>query len=290
MFAKACSMAMQFTQPVITSTRCADGSVTSGCAAFVILNNDGWILTAGHVLASWLEFQKHTEERRVYEDEVKAIQADRALTPKAKQKRVKALRHNPKWITNQSFWWGRDSVGVGDFTVDPVADLGVAQLTPFDPSWVKAYPRLKDPSKPMAVGTSLCRLGFPFHDIPSSFDATTGRFILQEGALPVPFFPIEGIYTRNMIWHQADRIVQFLETSSPGLRGQSGGPIFDVNGTVWALQSRTGHFPLGFSPKLKKGGREVEEHQFLNVGLGSHVQEIARFLSDNNIAFELADY
>ena len=48
----------------------------------------------------------------------------------------------------------------------------------------------------------------------------------------------------------SQRKVHYLETSSAGLLGQSGGPIFDIDGTVWAMQSRTTHLPLGFAPKV----------------------------------------
>ncbi len=79
--------------------------------------------------------------------------------------------------------------------------------------------------------------------------------------------------------------MKFVETSSPGLRGQSGGPIFDVNGHICALQSRTVHHQLGFSPVVKVGHREVNEHQFLNVGIGTHVEEITAFLDKHKISY-----
>jgi len=56
------------------------------------------------------------------------------------------------------------------------------------------------------------------------------------------------------------------------------------------MQVQTAHFPLGFSPKVKKGTKEVEEHQFLNVGLGVHPELIVAFLVDNGISFKLSDY
>jgi hypothetical protein len=68
--------------------------------------------------------------------------------------------------------------------------------------------------------------------------------------------------------------VSFVETSSPGLRGQSGGPTFDVEGNIWAIQSQTRHLPLGFSPEIKDGGQNHKEHQFLNVGMGTHVETL----------------
>ena len=72
------------------------------------------------------------------------------------------------------------------------------------------------------------------------------------------------------------------------MRGQSGGPIFDINGYIWGLQSRTTHYALGFNPKIKKDNKEVEEHQFLNAGVGTHVEEIVNFLTEHNIKFNLS--
>jgi len=141
--------------------------------------------------------------------------------------------------------------------------------------------------------TSLCKLGFPFHEIKTSFDKAKNTFTLAPGVLPLPFFPIEGICTRTVLAGRSKDgryEVKFLETSTPGLRGQSGGPIFDRNGTVWALQSRTAHFPLGFSPKVKKGREEIEENQFLNVGWGVHPELMVAFLRDNGIKFSLSNY
>jgi len=145
----------------------------------------------------------------------------------------------------------------------------------------------------MDVGRSLCKLGFPFHDISATYNETTDTFQLAAGTLPLPRFPIEGIYTRNALaGKSADGKydIKFLETSSPGLRGQSGGPIFDTQGTVWAMQSQTMHLPLGFSPKVNRGSRTTEEHQFLNAGLGVHAEVIVPFLRDNGIDFQVSDY
>ncbi len=72
--------------------------------------------------------------------------------------------------------------------------------------------------------------------------------------------------------------LSYLETSTPGLRGQSGGPIFDVEGRLCAIQVHTVHYPLGFSPVVEQGGRQLEEHQFLNVGVGVHADTILAFL------------
>lgn len=114
---------------------------------------------------------------------------------------------------------------------------------------------------------------------------------MTPGTLPIPLFPMEGIYTREVVAGKSKDgkyDIKFIETSSPGLRGQSGGPIFDTEGSIWALQSHTSHLPLGFSPKINKNGKEVEENQFLNVGRGVHIELIVNFLRENVIKHTLS--
>lgn len=292
MFAKAYKLASCFTRPVVISTRCFDKTVECGCGAFIVLNEEGWIITVAHLWESFFAFQQHAKEISDYKVELQAIQQDQRLNAKQKRKRIGRLRTNPKWITNHSFWWGRDGVQLKDIRLLPDGDLVIGRLEPFDPKTIENYPVFKDPTT-LSIGTSLCKLGYPFHKIEATFNEANNAFELAPGASPLPRFPIEGIYTRNVIAGKSKNgkyDIKFLETSSPGLRGQSGGPIFDSNGTVWALQSRTSHFPLGFSPKVKKDGKEVEENQFLNVGWGVHPELIVAFLKDNGVKFSLSDY
>ena len=222
-----------------------------------------------------------------------AIEKDARLTAKQKQKQLRRLKGDSKWVTNHSFWWGGHEAQIAEARPLAEADLVAVRLEPWEPSWVSTYPTIKDPSKPMDVGRSLCKLGYPFHDIDATYDEAKDAFQLAEGTLPLPRFPIDGIYTRNAVkGKSADGKydLKFLETSSPGLRGQSGGPIFDTQGTIWAIQSQTIHLELGFSPKVERRGRTVEEHQFLSAGLGIHAEVIVPFLRDNGIEFQLSDY
>lgn len=293
MFAKAYRLASCFTQPIVISTRFFDKTVECGCGAFIVLNDEGWIITVAHLWESFSASQLHAKELSDYNGGLQTIQQDQRLDAKQKRKRIGRLRTNPKWITNHSFWWGRDGVQLKDIKPFPDGDLVIGRLEPFDPQMISIYPVFKDPISNINIGTSLCKLGFPFHEIKASFDDAKNAFELAPGSVPLPLFPIEGIYTRNVIAGRSKDgkyEIKFLETSTPGLRGQSGGPVFDSNGTVWALQSRTSHFPLGFSPKVKKDGKEVEENQFLNVGWGIHPELIVAFLRDNGVKFRLSDY
>jgi hypothetical protein len=82
--------------------------------------------------------------------------------------------------------------------------------------------------------------------------------------------------------------VMFLETSSPGLKGQSGGPIVDRDGNIYAIQSKNLTMPLGFTGTVEINGKKVDENQFINVGIGVHLQTIVALLKKHNIKFDTA--
>jgi len=293
MFPKAYSLARCFTKPLIISMRFYNKTVECIGGAFVVLNDEGWVITAAHLWESFFAYQQHTKELQAHKKQLEELGQDQSLTGKKRNKELQRTKPNPRWTTNHSFWWGWDSVSIKDVRALTEADIVIGRLEPFRRTMVQVYPTIKDPSKDLSPGTSLCKLGYPFHKLEASFDETKNAFTLAPGVVPLPLFPIEGIYTRNAVGGKSKDgkyEIKFLETSSPGLRGQSRGPILDTNGTVWAIQSRTTHFPLGFSRKVKKNGREVEENQFLSVGLGVHPELIVAFLTENGISFKLSDY
>jgi hypothetical protein len=292
MFAHAYEMASQFMRPVIVSVRRFDGTIESGQGAFLVLNKDGWIATAAHLFERKLEYDSSTKEIAEYQKQVGDIENDLSATGKQKRKRKAKLVPNQKWITNVSWWWGENLVTLDDISVLPGADLAVGRLKPFDGSRIFRYPVLKNP-KDLRLGTSLCKLGYPFCQVPVTFDGATGNFGLSLDALSLPLFPFEGIYTRNLVVPNSDYggyPIKSLETSSPGLRGQSGDPIFDSKGTVWAIQSHTDSLGLDFNAKVIRGGREVEIPQFLNVGIRVHPELLTQFLRDKGIVYEESDY
>lgn len=198
---------------------------------------------------------------------------------------------NPRWITKISYWWGHDGIAISSFRVNRLSDLATGRMEPFDPGSVAAYPIFKNPQSSLRPGVMLCRLGFPFHSVHATYDQPSQRFILPPSALPMPVFPNEGMHTRVAMVADAASGTQakFLETSSPGLRGQSGGPIFDRDGHIWGIQSRTTSFDLGFSPQVGSSSGNVVEHQFLNVGLGTHVEEVVKFLAAEGVSCALSD-
>ena len=290
MFSNAYDTVKNFTRPVIFSRRFHDGRVSSGCGTFIVVNSDGWIATAAHIIGELKLYETHMPEVADYNAQKAAIEADSGLKPSQKRKRVARLNANPKWVINQAIMWGSPKSVLVETYVDRLADLAIGRLEPFDPKGIEGYPTFKDPSQPMPYGTSLCRLGYPFHEIRASFDEATSQFQLDPSVFPIPRFPNDGIHTRVVVVAAQDgsRTVKFIETSSPGLMGQSGGPVFDQHGHIWAIQSSTHCLPLGFSPSVQAGNQRIVEHQFMHLGRCSHVEELIRMMKENKVAFNLS--
>ena len=267
-FADAIEIAAGFTRPIVVSTRTEDGTVQCSIGAFMFVNDAGWALTAGHLMQP-----------------LRAMEAQAAEQEKGGVK-------PPTRLTHVSYWWGADGIFVTDLHVDFDRDLALAHLNGFESETIPSFPVFGQPAAALRSGDSLCRLGYPMHQASATFDETTGAFSLAPGVTPIPRFPIDGIYTRDAVKENVTtgRKVRYLETSSPGLRGQSGGPIFDTSGRVWAVQSSTVHVPLGFSPVMPHpDGSKTVEHQFMNLGLGCHVDEVLAFLDSHDVSAARSD-
>ena len=287
MFAKACERVYKFTRPLIISTRTVDGTVSSSCGTFIIINPEGWILTAGHLFDSFVKYQQDMKKIKEVE-EINARKASMAV-PGA-MTLPDTIQLDPKWITNHSFWWGGDGLRITSVYVNREIDIALAKLDGFRPDMVQEYPIFRDPDT-MRPGTSICRTGFPFANIATDFDEGSKSFRIRNGVLPLPFFPNDGIHTRNVLKQNKSKEgnydMLYVETSTPGLQGQSGGPIFDTNGHIYAMQVQTNHIPLGFHPISEYDGKSIVENQFLNVGIGVHGKLLQQIMRDHHISFKV---
>jgi S1-C subfamily serine protease len=272
MFAEAYKIATHFTFPLIISNRFYDATIESGLGSFVIINDDGWIITAAHVLQGLQTFQVHQSEMTQFQ-----------------QTKTAGIEPNPKWILNHSMWFGADHHRISQFHVLPENDLAIGKIDNLDPNFVKHYPIFQRPNG-VQPATSLCKLGYPFFDLQATFSEASKSFAFDPSIFPIPTFPMDGMMTRQVVTGKSPNgyyDYKWIETSTPGLRGQSGGPTFDKFGKIWAIQSKTMHLPLGFSPKIIKDGKEIEENQFLNVGLGVHVETMLKFLDFYKVEYQV---
>ena len=281
MFAEACRRASEFTRPVVISTRHQSGDVRTECGTFTIINRDGWFVTAGHLYDSMVKYQG--DQNKIAE--INSLNENRADEPGAPSGKIKL---DPEFITNHSMWWGWDGTRVEEVFVNRQVDIAVGKLAGFNPSWVSEYPVLKDPES-LRPGTSVCRMGFPFVGIKSSFDESKGMFRIPSIPSKEVVFPNDGMHTRTVNQGRtADGKFEclYVETSTPGLKGQSGGPIFDRDGHLYAVQVQTRHIPLDLHPTAVYDGQTMVENQFMNVGLGVHIKTVRAVLDDRGVRYD----
>ena len=290
MFSKAVPIAAGFTRPVVISSRTTQGACAGTIGAYTIINREGWILTAGHLLDIVRSQQDSARHHAGYQGNVVEFHRDTAADKRYRKKGVRTF-HKPaaSSVRNHSVWWGVDGVRLVEARVMPAADLALGRLEPFNPTCVAHYPVWKDPSRDFAPGRSLCKLGFPLHRIVPIYDEKANTFTLPEGSVPPPLFPMEGMFTRVVNARAPGsgdgEPSAFIETSTPSLIGQIGGPVFDANAVVWGIQSHTMHHALGFRPPVPGGAAGEVEHQFLNTGLAVHAAVIRRLLDAEGIAY-----
>jgi Trypsin-like peptidase domain len=293
MFRKAVSLAMGFTRPIVISCKTVAGTCAAGIGAYVVVNRDGWIVTADHIIAQMEAFTDSCNRVEQHMAKRKSIEDDDKLDVKTKRKQLSKLGFpGNDDIARCSPWWGADGLSLVDVARLPVIDLAVGRLEPFDPATVPAYPVFKNPGIDFSPGASLCRLGYPFYELQPSWDPTIQAFNLPPNSVPVPLFAIDGIYSREVEVRlpsgapQPTYPLKYIETSTPGLKGQSGGPIVDSAGRIWGIQSQTRSYPLGFTPVVPGGKKGEQEHQFLNVGWGIHGKTLGGMMRDLGVSFD----
>ncbi|MGH2564612.1 MAG: hypothetical protein ACRDE5_08870, partial [Ginsengibacter sp.] len=171
----------------------------------------------------------------------------------------------------------------------PKYDVSIIIFENFKNPLYQSYAKFVKNATTLKQGKFLCRLGFPFPEF-TNFEynnVTDDIEWTNTGKTETPRFPIEGMLTRHIM---QDNEISGIELSTPGLRGQSGGPLFDREGIVCGMQSGTNHLHLGFDMKnfeYKTNGRtiKVTNQPFLHVGHCVHADIIKKFLKDNDIKF-----
>jgi Trypsin-like peptidase domain len=268
-FTQAVRAASQFTFPYVGLRRRRCNDVYSTMGAFVVLNAQGWALTSSHlvneILAAEREAKTATE-----------CPGDQVCTD-----------HVEIWAVPG---FAETRPRLAEATVRPLADLALVRLEPFDAAAIMEFPVLRDVrGVPIEQGMSVCRLGYPFHDIAAEWNAERHEFALGPEAFPVPSFALDGIVARfhRVSSEDGTEAATFIETSTPGLRGQSGGPLLDVTGRVCGIQSHTTHLDLGFDARFRAGETLVTERQFLNVGAATHVSDVISLLDEAGVSYAL---
>ena len=295
MFETAIEKALEFTRPLHTISRTYGGLVSPGTATLFFVNDTGVAVTCKHVMNLIptadnlnLAYSKFKEERNNLVKDNKYRRALNGLEVKYKYNSETTVQ------LKNMFMNCFDKIEQITFHVHPTLDLAIVEFKGFEKIMYTAHANFIKDSKNIKQGKYLCRTGFPFPEF-NNFKHNPDTDDIewtQEGITASPSFPIDGIVTRFV--GDTSGKISGIEMSTPGLRGQSGGPLFDVNGTVYGMQFATNHLHLGFDNKdieiIANGKKsKVSNYPFLHVGRCIHVDEIKAFLTEHKINFTEAD-
>ncbi len=255
----------------------------------MVLNDQGWAITAKHIFDEITRAQQSVKVAVGIDTALAELRAQQGGNPKNRNRKIRKLeRQKADCLSGRvEIWaagseWQQAKPRAVEAHGHAVADLALFRIEPFTPKTDQTYPVLR--AEALTPGVAVCRLGFPWHAVEAEFQ--DNNFDVKSG-FPAPLFASDGIVSRFLMEKHPDGgTTTYIQTSTPGLRGQSGGPLFDVQGRLCGLQSSTTHLDLGFDAKYDRGGETVVERQFLNVGQAVHVDEIRAFLDANDISYQ----
>lgn len=140
MFRDAYEKAVKFTRPVIQFSLTFGGKCEAGAASFIVVNDEGWIVTAAHVVQDAIGLAQSDQNARAHEAKVNQIKADVQLSAKERGRQLTALgKPNQRAVRRGATAWGGSGGHLVDVSILPEADLAIGRLLPFDKSMVMTF-------------------------------------------------------------------------------------------------------------------------------------------------------
>lgn len=294
MFVNAIEEIQKFTRPIHTIARHYNNNfIQPGAATLFFVNELGVAVTCKHVLELLISEHNFNSKYSSFKAEKKLLgtKIDGRYKKKLKELEIKYNYSSQEAIAQlKNFLISCTDSSQYDYFPHPTLDLAILKFKDVKETYYKSYAKFLKDGTQLKQGKSLCRFGFPFAEFNNfHYDLVNDEInFTNSGNMGSPSFPIEGIITRHVVDGQKN--IVGIEISTPGLRGQSGGPLFDKNGIVCGMQSETKQYHLGFDEQkieiVSKGRKtNVANHSFMNVGRCIHVDAIKEFLKFNNVKY-----
>jgi hypothetical protein len=291
MFVRALEDISRFTRPVHTIMRTYGSSkVMPGASTLFFVNDEGVAITCKHVAEILLQAENVNRQYLLFTQARFRLKNNEHYDANLKELELQfSYNHDAMAQIKHSFVGCFDKITGFDCHLHPLYDLAIIKFKGFNTIQYQGHARfIADPNN-VKPGKMLCRLGFPFPEFTNfiyNYQADDIEWT-RDGNSRSPSFPIDGIITRLI--SQSGKI-SGIEMSTPGLRGQSGGPLFDPDGYIYGMQSSTRHLHLGFDLEnfeIPNGSstKKITNTPFLHVGQCIHVDVIRDFLRDYNIKF-----
>lgn len=296
MFTKAIETTTKFTRPFLSISRTYGSDVVApGGATLIVINDEGWVLTCKHVAQMMSQAEAiHAKYVRFKQERDMISKGDGHFKTKMKELEKKygyvkgkvlvQLKNNLVDIVDKST--GMQCI------LHPTSDVALIRFDGFGKVLCGDYPVFAADSSTLKQGKSLCRLGYPYPEFNNfKYDSALDDIVwTNEGRANTPLFPIDGILTRHCV-DDKGRVVE-VELSTPGLKGQSGGPLFDRDGVVYGMQSCTITLPLGFDQENREivvNGvpKKVNDYSFIHLGRCVSVDILKEFMDANGVKYRV---
>jgi hypothetical protein len=295
MFIEAIERVSAFTRPIHTILRTYSGNqVIPGAATIFFVNELGYAVTCKHVVEMLLASENINAAYTAFKTEKSKLVQDGKYKASLKGLELK-YGFNPEAVIQMRSTFVDTVDTMSGFTVylHPALDLAILKINDFSNILYSDVAVFKKDGAQIKQGEMLCRLGFPFPEFTNyAYNQTTDDIEWKnEGIAHSPRFPIEGMVTRFLAEQSG---IYGIELSTPGLKGQSGGPLFNKQGIVCGMQFSTKHLHLGFDiidsemliqNKLKK----VTDYSFMHLGQCIHVDAIKAFLDEHKVKYYVED-
>jgi hypothetical protein len=291
MFKDAIERVAHFTRPIHTILRTYAGKqIIPGAATLFFVNEEGYAVTCRHVVELLTASQELAQNYANFRAERQLLRPDGSFKKYLKGLELK-YKYAPDTViqAKNTFVDCVDTMSGFTCSVHPTYDLAIVKFNDYQVPYYQNYAVFKKDTSTILPGEFLCRLGFPFPEFTNyQYNEQTDDIEwTATGAMHSPRFPLEGMVTRFLVEEQR---MFGIELSTPGLKGQSGGPLFDQQGLVCGMQFSTKHLHLGFDLMDKDivvntSVRKVSDYPFLHLGQCIHVDVIKAFLREMRVNF-----
>ncbi len=289
MFETAIQESQKYTRPILSVLRNYSNKLSPAAGTLFFVNNNGTAVTCKHIAEVVISGDKIWQKFQAFQAEKANLIADVSLENSLHNLEKKyEFNSNSTVQMLTTFQNCFDQISSFKIHIHPTLDLAIIQFEGFNKILYQTHATFIADNQPLNIGKFLCRVGFPFPEFNNfRINESDNLEWTGGGQANTPIFPSEGMITRfvaekNEITH--------IEMSTPGLRGQSGGPLFDADGIVFGMQSHTMHLHLGFDMKAHEivtetGVEKISNHPFLHVGRCVHAVQIKKFLHEHSIAY-----
>lgn len=290
MFVDAIEKVASFTRPVNTIVRTYGGkNVIPGSATLFFVNNEAQAVTCKHVMQMLINADNINNHYRNFLQEKNSLKQDGKYKSNLKGLELKyKLSNNTTIQLKNNFVDCVDTMSGFEGHLHPTLDLAIIKFKGFNKIHYNGHAVFVKDGSTIKQGMNLCRLGFPFPEFSNfRYNSITDDIEWGDGLNHSPRFPIDGMITRFL---GDGKSVYGIELSTPGLRGQSGGPLFDKNGIVSGMQYSTKHLHLGFDMEEKEiminnEIKKISDYSFLHLGQCIHSDAIKLFLNEHNVKY-----